>query len=378
MKNGQIFAHKSTARGRLDLEYLDETSGRKLGLRERADLDQQIGKRLKHFTEYASKESLGQVHAGGFLHDHIRVNPDGTSTAPARLSNAERKRRITDSWQVHLARFPSNAKRPVIAHRLIFSMSTEQHDALVSAGINPDQVLHSTMKKVMRKFAEKFHPGDSIGYAYGLHHDTAHLHAHVALCPRTAKGKYVGCSTSRFSRARHKRQMDVIKTWFEKENQRWERILSSPQGIEQAVSQRIDSDKLVFSPQLNRFQLEALRQTQTAEAIRLQQSYQSIRNLEAAIAAKRRFLAVQRDANFVSRLAGRRKPKFVRTVEKLAAVVDRRSLREMQSLLFKITRGYRAAHKRYSQTYGFNAYANRSTIAHSHRQQGHKLGVHHL
>ena len=44
MKNGQIFAHKSTARGGLDLEYLDETSRRKVSLRERADMDQQIGK----------------------------------------------------------------------------------------------------------------------------------------------------------------------------------------------------------------------------------------------------------------------------------------------------------------------------------------------
>ena len=50
---------------------------------------------------------------------------------PMRLSNAERKRRITESWQHHLGKFPSQAKRPVIAHRLIFSMSSEQHDALV-------------------------------------------------------------------------------------------------------------------------------------------------------------------------------------------------------------------------------------------------------
>jgi hypothetical protein len=33
---------------------------------------------------------------------------------------------------------------------------------------------------------------------------------------------------------------------------------------------------------------------------------------------------------------GRRTPKAVRVVEKLAAAVDRRSLREMQNLLFKI------------------------------------------
>ncbi len=106
--------------------------------------------------------------------------------------------------------------------------------------------MHSTMKKIMRKFSEAFHSGDSIGYAYGLHHDTDNLHVHVALCPRTAKGRYVGCSTSRFNKSKHKRQMDRIRSWFEQENQRWEKILGSPQKTEQAVLQRIDSDKFVL------------------------------------------------------------------------------------------------------------------------------------
>jgi hypothetical protein len=132
--------------GFLDLQYLDETSRQKVSLGERVDMDQQIGRKLKHFTDYASKESLGEVHAGGFLHHSIRMNPDGSSTAPSQLSNAERKHRITETWQRHLAKFSSIAKRPVIAHRLVFSMSKEQHDALTDAGINPDQVLHSTMK----------------------------------------------------------------------------------------------------------------------------------------------------------------------------------------------------------------------------------------
>lgn len=373
MKNGQIFARKSTARGRLDLEYLDETSGRKASLRERADMEQQIGRKLKNFTDYASKEPLGQVHAGGFFHHEIRRNPDGSSTAPTQLANPERKRRITDVWRHQLEKFPSEAKRPVIAHRLIFSMSKEQHDALVSSGLNPDQVLHSTLKKVMRKFAEEFHPGDSIGYAYGLHHDTAHLHAHIALCPRTAKGRYVGCSTARFKQGKHKCQMDHIRSWLAQENQRWEKILQSPQKIEQAVAPRLDNDKLAFVPRLTQMQLQALHSTQTTDAIRLQQSYQSIRNLEAAITAKRQTLAAQRNANFVSRLLGVRKPKLTRVAEKLAATVDRRSLREMQALLFKIKRNYRAAHKRYSHIHGFNSYANRSTHAHVLRQPGQQL-----
>jgi hypothetical protein len=298
VKNGQIFAHKSTARGGLDLEYLDETSRRKVSLRERADMEQQIGKKLKHFTDYASKETLGQVHAGGFLHHRIRINPDGTSTAPSQLSNPERKQRITEAWREHLAKFPSSAKRPVIAHRLVFSMSKEQHDALTGAGINPDQVLHSTLKKVMRRFNERFHPNDSIGYAYGLHHDTANLHVHVAICPRTENGSYVGCSTSRSTQSRHKKQMDCIKSWFEIENSSWEKILSSPQKLEETLSKRLDADLLVFSQKLNHLQMNALRCAQNSDSIRLQQLYQSIRNLEASLANKRRGLGAQHNGRF--------------------------------------------------------------------------------
>jgi hypothetical protein len=115
--------------------------------------------------------------------------------------------------------------------------------------------------------------------------------------------------------------------------------------------------------------MDALRNTQTADAIRLQQLYQSIRNLEATIAAKRQYLATKRNSQFVSRLLGRRTPKVARIVEKFAAAVDRRSLREMQSLLFRVKRQYRAMHKRYSQIHGSSSYANRSTIEHAHRQQ---------
>jgi hypothetical protein len=371
MKNGQIFAHKSTARGGLDLEYLDETSRRKASLRERADMEQQIGKRLKYFTDYASKETLGQVHAGGFLHHSIRINPDGTSTAPSQLSNAERKHRITETWQKHLAKFPATAKRPVIAHRLVFSMSKEQHDALSDAGINPDQVLHSTMKKVMRRFNERFHPNDSIGYAYGIHHDTTNLHVHVAICPRTENGSYVGCSTSRSPQSKHKKQMDCIKSWFEIENSRWEKILSSPQELEETLSKRLDADRLVFSQKLNHLQMNALQSAENSDSFRLLQLYQSIRNLETSLVNKRRALGVQRETRLVSRLTGYRQSRATQLVAKIGTAVERRSLRELQSLLFKLKRRYRTLHRRYSQIYGFSSYAHRNAIYHraSMRQQ---------
>jgi hypothetical protein len=161
--------------------------------------------------------------------------------------------------------------------------------------------------------------------------------------------------------------MKYLRSCFERESKRWEQILASPQKLEEHFSRRIDSDKVVFSPRLNPSQMDALRNAQTAEAIRLQQLYQSIRNLEASIAAKRKYFVLKRSANFLSRLVGRRVPKAVRVAAKLAAAVDRRSLREMRHLLFKIRVEYRAAHKCYARTQRFNSYANRIAIA--HRQQ---------
>jgi len=356
MKNGVILARKSTWRSRLDLNYLDETSGRKISARD----DSEIGKKLKQFGDYASKETLGQVHAGGFLHDLIRINPDGTSTAPAKLTNAERKQRISDAWFHHIRKFPTSSDNPVVQHRMVFSMSQELHDGLVGAGINPDRVLQSTMKKIMGKFAERFHPTDSIGYAYGIHHDTDNLHVHVALCPRTAKGAYVGCSQSRTATSGNKNQMVYLRNCFEAENNRWSKILSSPQKLEQAVSKRLDSDKLIFSPKLNHRQLNALRASQTYEATRLQQLYQGIRNLEATLGKQREALATQRDVRFVGRLMGHRPSKVQKVATKITTDVQRRSIRELQNSLFTLKRQYRALHKRYSQIYGFSSYAHRN------------------
>ena len=222
------------------------------------------------------------------------------------------------------------------------------------------RVLHSTMKKVMRRFNERFHPNDSIGYAYGLHHDTANLHVHVAICPCTENGSYVGCSTSRSSQSRHKKQMDCIKSWFEFENSRWEKILSFSQKLEETLSKRLDADKLVFSPKLNHLQMNALQSAQNSDSFRLQQLYQSIRNLEASLAKKRRALGVQREARLVSRLIGYRQLKTTQLASKIATSADSCTCRQLQSLLFKLKRQYRTLHNRYSQIYGFSSYAHRS------------------
>lgn len=369
MKNGVILARKSTWRSSLDLNYLDETSDRKVSQREKLSDASEVGRKLKQFADYASKETLGQVHAGGFLHDLIRVNPDGSSTAPSKLSNEERKKRISDAWFQHLRRYPSQSRKPVVQHRLVFSMSSEWHNDLVAAGLNPDRVLHSTMKKVMGKFAEKFHAADSIGYAYGFHHDTDNLHVHVALCPRTAKGSYVGCSTSRTASSGNRNQLDFLRSCFERENERWTQLMSSPEKLEEHLSKRLDSDRIVSIKKLNHFELAALRANQTHEAIRLQQLYRNIQHLEYSLSVQRSALAGKRSLRIVSRLIGHRRSSDT-TISKITTALNRKSIREMQAQLFRMKREYRSMHRRYSQLFGFTAYGNRNTpIQHTHQQR---------
>ena len=165
--------------------------------------------------------------------------------------------------------------------------------------------------------------------------------------------------------------MDCIKSWFQVENARWEKILASPQRLDETLSKRLDGDRLVFSPLLNHLQMNALQSAQNSDSFRLQHLYQSVRNLEALLAKKRRALGVQRHSRLVSRLIGHRQTRTSQLVSKIATGADRRSIRELQSLLFKLKRQYRVLHKRYSQIYGFSSYSHRNGMQYhaSIRQQ---------
>ena len=237
-------------------------------------------------------------------------------------------------------------------------MSKPLHDGLVGAGLNPDRVLQSTMKKVMGKFADRFHAADSVGYAYGIHHDTEHLHVHVALCPRTAKGAYVGCSTSRTKRSGNRNQLDYLRQCFEKENERWGRVLASPEQLQQLVARRLDADRLTFAPRLNHLQLVALRNAQHHEAVRLNDLHNRIVKLEGAISTRRQIHSAERDWRFVGRLMGHRSSRTAKVVNKVRRQVDHQSLRQLQHLLFKMKRQYRDQHRRYSGIYSFHHHAH--------------------
>ena len=145
-----------------------------------------------------------------------------------------------------------------------------------------------------------------------------------------------------------------------------------PQKLEETLSKHLDADKLVFSPKLNPFQMNALQCAQNSDSIRLQQLYHSIRNLEASLVNKRRALGIQRDSRSISRLLGRRQPRATHLVAQLGTAVERRSIRELQSLLFKVQRQYRALHKRYSQIYGFSSFVHRGA---QYQQLSHRTSL---
>ena len=131
-------------------------------------------------------------------------------------------------WKNHL--LEEGAPRGIVQHRFVVSMSKEQHDLLVRNGLNPDTFLHGRVRLVMKEFREKFHAGDSVGYAYGLHHDTDNLHAHVAVCPRSERQKYVGLSDQlkrKKTANNQKNQLAFIRKICERENAKLAKSFSS-------------------------------------------------------------------------------------------------------------------------------------------------------
>ena len=355
MKNGIILAKKSTWTSRLDLDYLDEKSELKQEQQENL-----VGQKLRQFTDYASKETVGQVHAGGFFHFKVGQNPDGTFTSPSMLSNEERKKRISQVWHEHLKNNPS--KGSVIQHRLVFSMSQPMHDSLVKNQINPDAILHQSMKKVMRQFQEKFHKGDSIGYAYGFHHDTSHLHVHVALCSRTQNGSYVGCSTSRNpNRSGHKDQLGFIRNCFESQNRKWEDLLKSPEKLAliHKKGNQIKADKLSFVPRLNPNQITQLQSSRNLQAFQLQQSFQQIETLKAFIAKQKEEKLKKANQNYIKRLCGVRKPLTLKLVEAIAKDIHKNRLKKAQQELYQLRQVYLFRYHNYQKLFG-DHYATRN------------------
>ena len=212
MEFGLMFRKTSTCYNNPDIEYLDETSDYKLKILKKLGkiTEEEFiekHKQLQKSISYLSKEYHGKVYAGGYIRKRL-LKQGGI--VPEKWDNDERKKAIIS--EVYKA-----SRRPyrgALGHKLLFSVSDELLSKVENAGLNMDEMLGREVKKIMYEFQHKFHPGEKIGFAWGIHHDTKHRHAHIYLCNRTDEGNHVALSTplkGRRADVNRKNQIAYIK-----------------------------------------------------------------------------------------------------------------------------------------------------------------------
>ncbi len=273
-----LFKKTSTCYGDKDLniDYQNEMSEIKQDWRR-----QKYGKTQAELIEqnlkYQTKEELGQVHAGGFLYQKVAKASPAGSPAPTKLDNKTRMDLIQQEWINHLEEVGRPKKRgaprknykgeplsnEISGHKCVFSFDESFNKRLQAAGLNPDAVLQNCMKQTLFRFQDRFcDKGDSIGYSYGIHHDTDHLHVHVFLMPMTAKGKVIGLSQHLKSKvnspSKQNDHIGFVKKQIEKEYERWDQIMLNPVARKKLLAQKGGERFFVSAPSPDHVKLSKL------------------------------------------------------------------------------------------------------------------------
>ncbi len=347
MKHGVILHKFKTWYSPFDPDYQDETSQ----LKQYADLRraQKTGDvptpKPSDGLDYIDKEAIGQVYAAGFIRTLASINADGSPCQFEKLSKEDRKKRIKLAWKKHEKQFPSQRKTH---HRLVFSMSKEMTDALKAKALNPDAVLQSIMKRSLRNFTDQYHPGDSIGYSYGLHHDTDHLHVHVFVHPRTKLGKPVSFSQQLKNRKIRNGQEDklgFLKKSVETQVRFWEKKLADYKE-RQKLKNHFQSERFFHAPRVKMpqdltvtpctpafYERQALKQS-------LERQREKILALDREIKELKRTWTEQPFQRFFSRVRGFRPGKMERAVGLFAHEINFALVREKQLQRHRLHQDY--------------------------------------
>ncbi len=331
----------------LDFRYQDETSQYKVETDQAfaARRDMEYVPRPWESLHYLAKEDLGRIHVRGFLHDQVAQNPDGSFSHPSSLSTEEMIGRLDGVWRKH-----AETCRPteVNHHRLVFSLSGEFHDTLVRAGRNPDMVLRSAIEKSMRSLQEKFHPGDSIGYTYGLHHDTDNLHAHVFIHPRTRAGAFVGMSQQLKKKAaagaesRHKDQLGFVRDAVRRRVIGVLKELQVPQEASY-LAKHLQSEKMTFVPKISHTSRARNDfSSRLPTDFLLEQKRAAISTLDEKIRSTKSRARTASQARNIARIFLPRMPKWYRTLEKGNSALLWREVRDLQQRRRGLMADYRS------------------------------------
>ena len=155
------------------------------------------------------------------------------------------------------------------------------------------------------------------------------------------------------------------RSCFERENKRWNRFSPHPQKLEEHISRRLDSDKLIFSPRLNPSQMDALRNATDGRGNPL-----ATVSIPASATSKR---PSRRSSVFRSQ-AQRELCLAARWTARAEGSARRRQTRRRRRPPFAAgnavssrSGGNTAQPTNATRTQGFNSYANRIAIAHRQR-----------
>jgi len=335
----------------VDFRYQDETSEYKIGC-DRAAAQKRGQVYVPKPWEglpYLAKDDLGKVYVRGFLHDGVAQNPDGTFRHPGSLSTPELLGRLSKAWKAHARK---NRDTHISHQRLVFSMSKEFHDTIVQTGRNPDMVLRGAVERTMRAFQEKFHPGDSIGYSYGLHHDTDNLHAHVFIHPRTRDGEFVGMSeqlqhlSERRIPSRHKNQLKFIRETARRRAAQVLKELSDPKEAAH-LKNNFQSDRIYYAPrQSHTVRTKKDLRPLTPADFQIEQKRAAVVSLDRQIAAKRAAIHDASNGRHITGAFHLRQPQWLRLMQKAQTATLFRELRQLQEKRYRAVSDYWTSRRR--------------------------------
>lgn len=108
-----------------------------------------------------------------------------------KLPAAERLARLRQWWLRDTAALATKA------HHVVFTLDPRLTAAMRQGGVSADTFLLTAVSNAFTEFQSQFYAGDTLGYVVALHHDRAHVHAHVLVHPLTENGAKINLSILR-------------------------------------------------------------------------------------------------------------------------------------------------------------------------------------
>jgi hypothetical protein len=226
------------------IDYLDERSEYSHTVKSRRDqIDHEklCGKVAKGLDYFSKEKTFGRVYAGGFFRERLAYK---FGKVQSKVPKDDVKRATSKLIQQHSK--DKRLYRGAYGHHCIISMRSELMKEIEDQGGCIDEALSRALKNSMTSFQKQFHPNDKIGFAFGIHHDTQHRHAHIFIHNRTEKGDHVAMSNplkGLYDPKPRLNQVGFMKEQMEIEGKKILRDLKKPRLKQQHKIRRALTDK---------------------------------------------------------------------------------------------------------------------------------------